>query len=136
MRDMVRKNQGVGRLIDYGVRLKEHEQATVDYFLSRGDKIELIIPSNTAKNKNPDWIMWGKIWEAKSPQTTNANTLIKRLKHASKQAGNLIIDLRRVKGDEKTAAKIIQSKFESSSSLKRLVIIMKNGDLVVRERKS
>lgn len=114
----------------HGVCLKEHERATVDYFLNRGDDIELIVPSNTAKNKNPDWIMWGKVWESKSPQTTNPNTLIKRLKCASKQAENLIIDLRRIRKDENEAMKTIQLKFRASKSLKHLLMIRKDGGLV------
>lgn len=129
MRGMDRKCKS-GKLIRHGVRLKLHEQATVEYFLRRGEAIELLVPSNTMKNKNPDWILRGKIWEAKSPQTNNVNTLLVMLKRALKQSGNLVLDLRRVKGDDKRVARIVQTKFMSSKRFKNLLIIMKNGELI------
>lgn len=119
-----------GKLIENGVQLKPHEMMTVNFFLDRGDDIELLVPSNTAKNKNPDWVMWGKIWETKSPQTTNINTLLVTLKRASRQSVNLIIDLRRVRGDDMKVFKVIQSKFLLSKRFKYLLIIKKDGELV------
>lgn len=125
--NMVRRR---GKLIGNGVRLKPHEMMTVDFFLDRGDDIELLMPSNTVKNKNPDWVMRGKIWEAKSPQTTNINTLLVTLKRASRQSANLIVDLRRVRGDDVRVARVIQSKFLLSKRFRHLLIIRRNGELV------
>lgn len=128
--NMKKTHKKYGKLIDHGVKLKPHELATVEYFLRRGDDIELVVPTNTLGNKNPDWALWGKIWEAKSPQTINANTLIVMLKRASKQSVNLIIDLRRIKGDEVKVMKIIQAKFETSKRLKHVLMILKDAELL------
>ncbi len=58
------KSRGV--LTDNGVYLQPHERLTVDFFLERGNDVELIVPSYTVGRKNPDIILYGKTWEMKS----------------------------------------------------------------------
>ncbi len=55
---------------------------------------------------------------------------MKRLKYAAKQSPNLIIDLRRVKGDEKKVSSTIQTKFRMSKRLKVMLIITKSNQLL------
>lgn len=128
---MIRKKaKKRGKLIDHGVRLMPHEAMTMEFFLDEGNDIELVIPSNTMKNKSADWLLWGKIWEVKSPRTSNTNTLAVMLKRAAKQSENLIVDLRGVKGDEFRVIKIIQRKFTMSKRLKNLLIITKDKEIL------
>ena len=122
------KSRGV--LTDNGLYLQPHERLTVDFFLERGNDVELIVPSYTVGRKNADIILYGKTWEMKSPESANINTLMKRLKYAAKQSPNLIIDLRRVKGDEKKVSSTIQTKFRMSKRLKVMLIITKSNQLL------
>lgn len=58
---MIRKKaKKRGKLIDHGVRLMPHEAMTMEFFLDEGNDIELVIPSNTMKNKSADWLLWGR----------------------------------------------------------------------------
>lgn len=75
------KRRGV--LTDNKVRLLPHEKKTVDFFLDMGDDVELIVPSYTMGRKNADIVLYGRIWEMKAPESSNSNTLMKRLLRSS-----------------------------------------------------
>ena len=127
---MVRKRtRKSGKLNANGVRFRLHEKLTVDFFLDRGDDVDLLVPSYTAGNKTADLMLWGKVWEAKSPETCNSNTIIVMLKRAARQSCNLIIDLRRVKSNREKVLKLIEVKFFASKKLERMLIIY-DGELI------
>lgn len=46
-----------GKLTRNGVRLLEHEERTVEYFLARGEDVELLIPRSKTGNKDADFRM-------------------------------------------------------------------------------
>lgn len=119
-----------GKLTENGVRLYAHERLTVEYFLERGEDVELMVPSNRVGGKNADLKIWNKIWEMKSPTSTNKNTITVMMKRAVKQSQNLIIDLRRLKGNDSDVIKVLRTRFLVSRRLRSLLIIMKNGDLI------
>ena len=48
-----------GSFINHALKIRPHELESINFLLDRGFNIELIIPSNTPKNKNPDFLMNG-----------------------------------------------------------------------------
>lgn len=116
------KSRGV--LTDNGVCLQPHEKLTVDFFLDRGDNVELIVPSYTAGRKNADVILYDKTWEMKAPTTANRNTLEVMYKHAVRQSPNLIIDLRRLEFSLQGRVKrMFEKRFRESVRIERMLII-------------
>ena len=111
-------------LIDNNVKLRPAEKTAALFLASNGFRIEVIIPSNTPHNKNPDFLINGKIWELKCPTKNRRETLERCFKKAAKQSENLILDLRNIKGVDKVTLSIITNRFHYSKSIKRLIIIL------------
>lgn len=112
-----------------------HEEEGVDFLLSLGFDIELIQPSNTQGNKNPDIWMNGKIWEIKTPISDNLNTIERKITKGGKQSENLIIDLRFIKANEDKSIKVLTNRFRQSRRVKNLLIISKKRGLEVISKK-
>ena len=120
-----------GCLILNGVRgLKAWELATAEYFVEHGETVEVLVPSLTANSKNADFLIWGIVWEAKSPVSTNRNTLTVMMNRAAKQSENIILDLRRQVGSEAQSLKLFRKLFAEKKRIKRLLIITKSGKLI------
>ncbi len=124
-----------GKLIKNGAIFYDREEEDINFLLSLGYNIELIKPSNTQKNKNPDIILNGKCWELKTPITDNPNTLERKITKGGRQSENLIIDLRFIKIPEKTAIRILTNKFKKSRRVKSLLIITKSNKLETINKK-
>lgn len=107
-----------------------HELDTARFFAVRGYDIEFIPPSNNPGIYSADIIMIGIEWEIKSPIGSSRNTLSRNLKRAAKQSHNVILDLRRSKIPENTAVLEIEKRFSEHQSIKRILVIKKNGDLL------
>ena len=112
--------------IDNNVKLKPAEKSAALFLASKGFRIEVIIPSNTPHNKNPDFLINGKIWELKCPTKNRRETLERCFKKAAKQSENLLLDLRNIKGANKNTLDIIVSRFRYSKSIKQLMVIQNN----------
>ena len=125
----------IGKLIRNGTKFYGREEESVNYLLSKGYNIELIKPSHTTKNKNPDIWLNGKIWEIKTPITDNKNTLERKITKGGRQSENLLIDLRFIKLNEKEAINILTNKFQKSRRVKNLLLITKDHLLVITNRK-
>lgn len=119
-----------GSLITNSVKLTQHEQATIDYLVALGKNIELLIPSHTRGNKNPDFVMDGLLWETKSPTTSSFDNLAVMLRKAVKQSPNIVVDIRRMKKAEKVTISFLTHYFERSRSLKRLTIINQSSTII------
>ena len=125
-----------GKLITNDVTLQPHELATVEFLVGRyGKMISLIVPSYTPHNRNPDFMMDGVLWEMKSPQGRESRTLERAFKNAAKQSKNIVIDLRRMTLDTRSALRLLGKRFNLSRHVKRLRIITKE-EKVVDFRKS
>ena len=125
----------IGRLISNGVRQEDLERRSVEYLVSCGFDIELIIPSETVYNKSPDLLLEGKIWELKTPITDSKKTLRRRLKQADKQSENIIFDLRFAKIASDVAINTIKHEASLLNGVRRLMIINKNGEILRLEKK-
>ena len=112
-----------GRLVANNVSLQPHELATVEFLLSSGLDIELLVPSLTPHNRSADFVMGGLVWEAKSPITQKKQTIKRLLKEASPQSQNIVIDLRRARIKDGIAIPILNREFMLRKNIKRLIII-------------
>ena len=117
-----------GKMIKpYGVRLEEHEEKTIDFFLKIGIDVEVLKPSNTKGQNSPDIEFDGLIWEMKSPTSNNRRTIEKRIREASKQSKNIVFDLRRIKKNPDKAEKEIMRQYDMSTNIKKLIVIKSSG---------
>lgn len=109
---------------------EKHELETAKFFSERGYDIEFIPPSHIPEVHRPDIILDGVEWEIKSPVGKGRNTIVRNMKQASKQSPNMILDLRRIAFPEKMCLNQIEKRFNERSSIKRILVIKKNGELV------
>ena len=120
----------VGKVILNGTALEPHEKDTMLFLAQYGFDIEVIRPTNTPKTTNPDILMLGTIWEMKAPTTKNEDTIIKRFRKASGQAGRIVFDLRKTSGKSSDTQDLIIKLFKKSGRARRLIIITKTGKVL------
>ena len=113
---------------------EKHELRAAQYFAERGYDIEFIPTSNIPEIHTPDILMDGKEWEIKSPIGKSKRTIEKNLLLALKQSQNIIMDLRRINISEAQCISKIEFNFKHKGSIKRLLVIRKNGELLRYER--
>lgn len=116
-----------GRISKNNIRLEPHEEKTVDYLGLYGFNIEVVRPINTPRMNNPDIFIMGSLWEMKSPEIYNENTLRKHFKKAAKQSDKAIFDLRRAGKDASKIETFIINKFQEPGRIRRIIIIRKDG---------
>ena len=114
--------------------MRPHELDTVDFLLTNGHTIELLRPTLTPKNPNPDMIMDGLVWEMKSPTTANKSTIKRLLKEASRQSANIIVDLRRAKISDQLALKILRNEYRMRRSIRKVIVITKDNEELLLTR--
>lgn len=120
----------LGRVDTRGVHLEAHEYDTIYYLARYGFNVEVIRPTNCPKTKNPDFLIGGSIWEAKSPEGSGSSTIARQFHKAGKQADKIVLDLRRIKLPAARAEAEAISRFSKSCSIKRLLLITKDGRLL------
>lgn len=125
----VPKNK-VGRVYIGDTHLEAHEYDTIYFLASFGFEIEVIRPTNTPRTHNSDFLIGGAIWEAKSPEGAGNSTIARQFHKASKQSDRMILDLRRIKMQPSKAEHEAMIRFEKSKSIKRLILITKDGRLL------
>ena len=109
---------------------ERHEYDTARFFADRGYDIEFIPPSNTPKMHTPDFKMDGVAWEVKSPVGTSKRTIENSFRKAMLQSDSIIFDLRRSKLPEEKCISELEHRFNQKRSVKRLLVIKKNGTLL------
>ncbi|MBR3253078.1 hypothetical protein IKF84_03340 [Candidatus Saccharibacteria bacterium] len=119
----------VGYLKKNDIRLEPHEEDTALYLTQYGFNIDVIKPNNTPKTNSPDFLVNGVIWEAKSPEGGGNSTIARHFHKASKQAGKMILDLRRIKRPAEKAEREAKYRFEKAKNIKQLMLITKDGKL-------
>ena len=110
-------------------KLCPHEEDTINHLISYGFTVDVICPVRTPKMRNPDILIDGAIWEMKSPVSSNLKTIKKRMHEASEQATRIIVDLRRLRKEHKKVEKDIIKRFHSKGSLRRMLLITKDGSV-------
>ena len=119
----------IGRVIRNDVKTEVSEDSTILYLTQFGFNIELIKPASTKKSHNPDVLILGAVWEIKSPESSNKNTIKVRFRKASKQANKVIFDLRNIKHGAQDAEKQLTNLFKEAGRVRRMMIIRKDGRL-------
>ncbi len=124
-----------GTLTQNGVHLEDHEYETVKYLLQNGYDVELIPPAQIRGLRMPDIIMQGVPWEIKAPLGSGKSTIKHTVQNASHQSTSIIIDLRRCKISDEKAVNEIKRYYDKSKRIRRLMIIMKNSELLDLSKK-
>lgn len=122
---VVPRRRKQGKFIPNKVSIEKHEYQTVIFLLDYGFDVELIRPSNIPKMHSPDLWMLGKAWEMKCPETSRLDAIDHAFGRARKQADNVILDLRRMNIDTKSAVQYATKLFRKSRRLKTLWVITK-----------
>ena len=125
----VPKNR-IGRIEAKNVHLEAHEYDTMLFLSQYGFDIEVIKPANIPRTHNPDFLINGGVWEAKSPEGQGKYNLQRQFHNAGHQAGNLVLDLRRFKMPASCSEKDALKRFGFSRSIKHLLLITKDGRLL------
>lgn len=125
----VSKNR-IGRISKNGVKPEPNEDNTFNYLALYGFDIELIKPTRTKKVKNPDVLIMGAVWEAKTPISSNKNTIKNRFREAADQASKVIFDLRNIRNGADEAEKQIIELFKGNGKVRRMIVIEKSGKLL------
>lgn len=125
----------VGRVVTNGVKLEPHEYETVLFLAGMGKDIELLQRSQTPNKKEADFCMDSLIWEAKSPVVNERRALERLFYRASTQSSNLVFDLRRLRGKDEMAVRIVEDCFRTTRRVRNMYIITKNSDLREHKKK-
>lgn len=115
-------------IIPAGRKLWPHELRVAEVLAGAGYSVEFICESYS---KTADILLDGSEFEIKSPRSFNANSLEHLLKKASRQAPNIVIDTVRLRSvrDEKVR-RFLCNQFKKKSSIKRLLMISKQGVII------
>lgn len=119
-----------GHITANGVILQQHEISTVVFLTQQGFDVSLIPPQRRKGAHTPDIRMLGLDWEMKHPKDRSAHTIKRAFKSASRQSSNIIFDLRSSKIPDEANLPKLEKEFADIRSVKRLLIITKNGKIV------
>ena len=120
-----------GKIVYNHVKLRAHEEKTVNYFSALGFDIVLIPISSTPGVKTADFTMLGHNWEMKCPTKSHHKTIEHAFSVAVKQSPFVIFDLRRIKdGYTRETTIVLTRLFHTSKRIKQLKIITKDGKLL------
>ena len=125
----VSKNK-IGRIIAKNVHLEPHEYETILFLVLYGLNIEIVTPTNIPKANNPDFVINGAVWEAKSPLGNGKYTIQRHFHKASHQSNRMILDLRRMKASPSELEAEAIKRFRFSKSIKHLMLITKDNRLL------
>jgi hypothetical protein len=89
--------------------------------------VEFISRSNY---RTPDFLLGGIAWELKSPTGGGKNNIERQLQAGLKQSQNIIFDARRSKIHISKIRSELSRQFQLAKSMKRLVLIEKNGKII------
>jgi hypothetical protein len=89
--------------------------------------VEFIPRSNY---QTPDFKINNDDWELKSPTGTGKNNVERQLQSALKQSQNIVFDARRSKIHITTIRSELNRQFQLAKSIKRLILIDKNKNVV------
>jgi hypothetical protein len=93
-------------------------------------EVEFLRPVDGYKIKTPDMKMSGQEWEIKSPTGKAKTNVGHQLESASKQSKYIVYDGRRSGLDDDTIQRRIRYELASRSSVKKLIYINKNSEVV------
>lgn len=123
-----------GRITANGVLVQQHEMSTVVFLTQQGFDVALIPPQRRKGAHTPDIHMQGLDWEMKRPKGQSAHTIKRAFKTASRQSVNIIFDLRSSKMPDEVNLPKLEKEFADLRSVRRLIIITKDGTIIDRTK--
>lgn len=119
--------------LELGARPSATELEVVEVLVVHGvarESVKFLKPNRAKSARTPDILIDGVPWEIKSPKSNGSRTMEHAVRSASKQAGNIIIDLRQSQLNTNRA--ISQIKFHSlkRTNIKRLIVVTKGETLL------
>jgi len=86
--------------------------------------VEMLRPSMRYKVKTPDFRINDLVYELKTPETSKGNKVLSDIMKASKQASNVIIDMRRTKIIEKRMVALCRQALKTMKRLQSITLIV------------
>ena len=109
---------------------EKHEYEAARYFAKRGKDVVFLKPSDIKKQRTPDFLMDGKMWELKSPIVYGRNSFEDNLRRAVRQSEHIIYDLRYLNMNDEQRYIRELNKWKAKKRIKTLLVIKKNGQLL------
>ena len=106
--------------IDIAYILASHYRTTVEF----------LIPIDDYKRKTPDIMMLGVPWEIKSPIGASKSTIGNQFRMASKQSGNIVLDVRRSNLDFNRVEKSVLFEMSKRPYIKKVILVGKFEKIV------
>ena len=105
-----------------------HEMRVAEILSLAGHYVEFLEEGNL---HTADIKLDGIEYEIKSPESFNSNTLEHKLKNATKQSPNLIIDTSRIKKVRDLKVRnFLVSQMQKQKQIKKIIMITKHGQIV------
>ena len=87
--------------------------------------------SDEDREKTPDLLIDGQLWEMKAPKASNARAIDRNLRRALRQSGRIIIDSRRMKDlPDATVERELRKHARDMRSIERLVFVNHRGEVI------
>lgn len=133
---------GIGKIIaeDGFVDVKNEKETAEWIHKIFGGEITLLDDNNPDGEKNPDYLWNGKLWDLKTPNTSNQNTIDNRIHHGIRQiksnTGGIIIDFSESELDFADGIKIVDE-YGNKRAKTTTDFIVKKGDqfTIIRVKK-
>lgn len=121
-------NKKSGIFIATGRKPWPHEMRVAEILSLAGHYIEFLEETTL---RTADIRLDGVEFEIKSPESFNANTFEHKLKDATKQSQNLIIDTSRIKmvRDQKICTFLL-NQMRKQKQIKKMIMITKHGNII------
>lgn len=133
---------GIGKIItENGFKDVKGEQETAEWLKKTfGGEITLLVDNHPDGEPNPDFLWNGKLWDLKTPSTSNKNTIDKRIHHGVWQiqdnTGGVIVDLSESKLDFAESIKIVDEFGNKRAKVTTDFIVRKGNEFkVIRVKK-
>jgi len=122
---MAKKTYGVDIPKEYKIKPDELEAAWILVKHYKTD-IKVLKPSDRFMQRTADFIINDVIYELKTPETSNVEKIERMIRRATKQSGNVIINIRYTKITEKRMIEICKDRLLHVKKLKKVILLNKN----------
>lgn len=108
-----------------------HEHRTAVALSRAGFNVTFIKKSDEDREKTPDLLIDGQLWEMKAPKASNARAIDRNLRRALRQSRRIIIDSRRMKDlPDATVERELRKHARDMRSIERLVFVNHRGEVI------
>lgn len=125
--------QDLNILFEDGAEPEPHEIQTALFLRKLGKEVKFLAPANQPGIKTPDILMGDLKWEIKSPVSNGSRAIEHAFRVAIKQSENILFDLRRSKGHDKTNLSKLKYTYKlvRGKKVKNLLVITKENSKLI-----